>query len=157
MGNYASQAELQTRFEDTAEVEFLTDKAEAAGVDTDVLDDVLEAAEAEIDAALSKRFKTPVNITSNTPLTALLKRKTLDLAEYYLQRRGEDASEVKRLQAERVLEWLDKIVEGKRNLVGAVTVESVACHDPRASWSASNRELPDTSARVFTRETQGRL
>ncbi len=157
IGNYASQAELQTRFEDTAEVEFLTDKAEASGVDTDVLDDVIEAAEAEIDSALSKRFATPVTITGNVPLTALLKRKTLDLAEHYLHRRGEDESEIKRVQAERVLEWLDKLVAGERNLVGAVTVASTTSADPRGTWTSSNRELPDTSARRFTRETGARL
>lgn len=157
MGNYASTAELETRFEDTAEVEFLTDKTEGTGVDTAVLDDVIEAAEAEIDAALSKRFATPVTITDNVPLTALLKRKTLDLAEFYLHRRGEAASEVKIVQAQRVLDWLDKVVAGERNLVGAVTVASTTSADPRGTWTSSNRELPDTSARRFTRETGARL
>lgn len=157
MPNYATTSDLKTRFENIAELEFLTDKAVGTGVDDNVLTDAVEAAEAEIDSALSKRFKTPVTVSGNTPLTALLKRKTLDLSEYYLQRRGEAVSEVRSLQAERVIDWLDKIAKGERNLVGAVTVESVASHDPRAVWTGSNRTIDDTSARRFTRETTGRL
>lgn len=157
MGNYASTAELETRFENAAELEFLTDMPEGQGPDTAVLDDVIEAAEGEIDSALSKRFKTPVTIAGNAPLTALLKRKTLDLAEFYLQRRGEDASDVKDQQAQRVLDWLDKVAKGERNLVGAITVTSTLSDSPRGEWSDSGRELPDTSSRIFTRPFTRRL
>ncbi len=157
MGNYASTAELETRFENAAELEFLTDKAEGSGVDTAVLDDVIESAENEIDSALSKRFATPVDVSLDTSLAALLKRKTLDLAEYYLHRRGEAASEVKALQAERVLDWLDKLVAGERNLVGAVSVASTTSSDPRAAYTDSGRTLSSTSARLFTRKSGERL
>lgn len=157
MGNYLSEAELRTRFENDIELEFLTDKGEGTGVDTAVLDDVIEAAEGEIDSALSKRFLTPVVVTGNAPLTALLKRKTLELAEFYLQRRGEGASDVKDQQAQRVLDWLDKIAKGERNLVGAVTVPSTASNDPRTTWTDSAREIPDGSSRIFTRQSTDRL
>lgn len=157
MGNYASTAELETRFENDAELEFLTDKAEGSGVDTAVLDDVIESAENEIDSALSKRFATPVDVSVDTSLAALLKRKTLDLAEVYLHRRGEAASEVKQDQKTEVLEWLDKVVAGERNLVGAVSVASTTSANPRAAYTDSGRTLSSTSARLFTRKSGERL
>lgn len=157
MGNYASQAELQTRYEDNAEVEFLTDKDEGSGVDTAVLDDVLEAAEAEINSGLAMRYATPVDVSVDTALAALLKRKTLDLAEVYLHRRGEGASEIKQDQLDQVLEWVEKMATGTRRLVGAVTAPSTASSDPRANWSDTSRTLSDTSGRVFTRKSGGRL
>ncbi len=157
MGNYASTAELETRFADTAEVEFLTNKAEGSGVDTDVLDDVIETAEGEIDSALAQRFETPVDVTLDTSLDALLRSKTLDLAEFYLYRRSSQPSQVATDQHLEVLEWLDKIQKGERRLVGAITVPSTTSGDPRAEWTDSGRELPDTSSRIFTRPFTGRL
>lgn len=156
MGNYASQAELQTRFEDAAELEFLTDKTEGSGVDTDVLDDVIEAAEGEIDSGLAMKYATPVDVSVDTALAALLKRKTLDLAEVYLHRRGEAASDVKQDQLDQVLEWIEKMATGKRRLVGAVTVDSTTSGDPRGTWTDSGRST-DSTDRYFTRETTGRL
>lgn len=157
MGNYASTTELQTRFENTAELEFLTDKAEGAGIDTGKLTDAIETAEGEIDSALSKRYATPVDVSVDTTLAALLNRKTLEAAEVYMLRKAEGSPDVKQDQLQEVLDWLDKLVEGKRNLVGAVTVASTASADPRADWTDSGRELPDTSARIFTRPTTSRL
>ncbi|MCZ6654863.1 MAG: DUF1320 domain-containing protein [Planctomycetota bacterium] len=157
MGNYASTAELETRFADTTEVEVLTNQAIGSGVDTAVLDDVIEVAEGEIDSALAQRFLTPVDVTLDTSLDALLKSKTLDLAEFYLYRRGSKASQLAIDQHQEVLDWLDKIQKGERRLVGAVTVPSTVSGNPRAEWTDSGRELPDTSSRIFTRPSTRRL
>lgn len=161
MGDYASQAELEDRFEDNAEIEFLCDVAEGSGMaDADVvirMADVIEAAEGEINSALARKYATPVDTSVDATLLALLKRKTLDLAETYLNRRGEELSEVKRMQREAVLEWCDKVAKGERKLVGAVTVPTTTSSDPRAAWSGSNRTIPDSSARIFTRDTTERL
>lgn len=157
MGNYASNAELKGRFADDEEVAYLTDDPDTGTPTESVLTDVVEAAEAEINSGVAMRYLTPVDVTLDTELAALLKRKTLDLAEYYLHRRGDHASEVKSLQGERVLEWIEKIATGARVLTGAVTVASTASRGDMASWSGSGRTLNSTSKRVWTRETQTRL
>lgn len=167
MGSYLTQLELQTRFHNDAELEFLTDKDEGTGVDTDVLDDVIETAEGEIDSGLAMRYATPVDVSLDTTLAALLKRMTLDLAEVYLHRRGEGASEIKTEQRDRVIEWVEQIATGKRRLVGAVTVASTASDNPRAAWTDTSRTLNDTglagnvsrdkTGRIFTRKSSSRL
>lgn len=157
MGNYASTAELQTRFENVAEVEFLTDKDPGTGVDEDVLVDVLEAAEAEINSGIGMRYLTPVDVSVDVELTALLKRKTLDIAEVYLHRRGEGASEIKLAQLEQALAWIEQMSLGKRVLIGALTAASTASRDPRATFTDSSRDIPDDSGRIFTRRTGARL
>lgn len=157
MGNYATNDELKTRFEDDTELAFLTDNVAAGIADDDVLTDVVEAAEGEINSGLAVRYATPVDVSIDTTLAALLKRKTLDLAEHYLHRRGEAASEIKKDQADQVLEWVDKVSKGERKLVGALTAASTASANPRADWSDSGRTAPDDSKRFFTRETTRRL
>ena len=157
MGNYVSQAELKTRFDGDAEIAYLTDTEETGTPDTAVLDDCIESAEADINSRIGKRYATPVVIAANTELTALLKRKTLDLAEYYLLARGPSVSEQKEKQALRVYEWADAVSEGKFVLSGAVTPPSTASRDPLASWTGSDRDLSDVDTRIFSRETQSAL
>jgi phage gp36-like protein len=157
VGSYLTTTELKTRFEDDAELEFLTDVTEGSGPDDAVLTDVIETAEGEINSGLAKKYATPVDVSADTTLAALLKRKTLDLAEVYLHRRGEGASEIKQDQLDQVMEWVEKMATGARVLVGALTPASTASADPRATWTDTGRELPDTSARIFTRQSGGRL
>lgn len=157
MGDYASNDELKTRFEDDTELAFLTDNVTAGIADEAVLTDVVEAAEGEINSGLAVRYATPVDVSVDTTLAALLKRKTLDLSEHYLHRRGEGASEIKQDQADQVLEWVDKVSKGERKLVGALTAASTTSADPRADWSDSGRTPPTDSERFFTRETTKRL
>ena len=157
MGNYVSQAQLKSRFDGDAEVAFLTDTEETGTPDTGVLDDCIESAEADINSRIGKRYATPVTIAGNTELTALLTRKTLDLAEYYLLARGPSVSDQKEKQALRVYEWADAVAKGEFVLSGAVTPTSTASRDPLASWSGSDRDLDDVDTRIFSRETQSAL
>ena len=157
MGNYATNAELKGRFADDEEVAFLTDDPDTGTPTETVLTDVVEAAEGAINSRLAKRYATPVDTTIDTELLALLKRQTLDLAEYYLHRRGENASEVKALQAERVLEWADKVSTGDWVLPGAVTPASSSSRADVAFWSDSSRTINDASSRVHTRQSYSRL
>jgi phage gp36-like protein len=148
---------LKTRFDGDAEVAYLTDTEETGTPDTGVLDDCIESAEADINSRIGKRYATPVVITANTELTALLKRKTLDLAEYYLLARGPSISDQKEKQALRVYEWADAVASGKFILSGAVTPPSTASRAPLASWSGSDRDLTDVDTRIFSRATMSGL
>ena len=90
------------------------------------LTDAIEAAEAEINAGLSVRYATPVDVSVDTSLAALLKRKTLDIAEYYLVGRGDQVSEHRKNVADAALEWVGLIADGERHLVGASTPAATA-------------------------------
>lgn len=153
--SYATIAELKLRFADDDERAHLTDSAAGAAQDA-VFTGLIDTAEGDINSALATRYATPVDVSVDTTLASLLEFKTIEMAEYFAYRRGEDASEVKRDQYDKVLEWLDKIVKGERVLVGAVIAASTTSVTP-AAWTGSDRTLPDDSPRIFTRGTTGRL
>lgn len=155
MANYATTSELQARFNSAEEVALLTHTVGTP--DATVLTDMLESAEGDINSRIGKRYATPVVVTANTELTALMKRKTLDLAEFYLLREGDRVSALKERQGESVLLWADSIAEGRYVLSGAVTPPSTASRDPLASWTGSDRDLTDVDTRVFSRETMAGL
>lgn len=155
MANYATTTELQARFNSAEEVALLTHTVGTP--DTTVLTDMLESAEGDINSRIGKRYATPVVVTSNTELTALMKRKTLDLAEFYLLREGDRVSDLKEKQGESVLVWANKIGDGTFILSGAVTPPSTASRDPLAAWTGSNRDLTDVDTRIFSRETMAGL
>jgi phage gp36-like protein len=157
MGNYATQAELKARFDGDAEVAYLTDTEETGIPDTGVLDDCIESAEADINSRIGKRYATPVVVTGNVELTALLKRKALDLAEYYLLVRSPSISDQKEKQAERAWEWAAKVADGTFVLSGAATPPSTASRAPLATWTGSDRDLTDVTTRIFSRETMAAL
>lgn len=160
MGNYATNDELQTRFEDVEEVAQLTDTVSVpppSTPDEAVLTDVIENAEGELNSRFAMIYSTPVDVSVDTALAALLKRKTLDLAEVHLLWRGDHASEAKLLQYNSALEWADQIANGELALPGAVTPTPTASRGPLSAWSGSNRTLSSSSPRIFTRETQSRL
>lgn len=158
MGNYLTNAELKTRFEDDAEAAFFTND-EASGVPTDAkLTDIVETAEGMIDSALAVRYATPVDVSVDTTLAALLKRQALDLAEgLMIGGRSERLSDAKQAQIDRVLEWCEKIAKGERVLPGAVTPAGPTSRDPRASWSDHGRTLITASERSASRSTMSKL
>lgn len=132
--------------------------SETTGVpDETKLTDAVEAAEAEINSGLSTRYLTPVDVSLDTSLAALLKRKTLDLAEYYLVGRGDQVSEHRKNLADAVLEWVGLIAGGERHLVGASTPASTESREPLVKWSDSSRTLLSTSGRVFSRSATRNL
>lgn len=157
MGNYATNAELQTRFEGTAELEVLTDKAAGTGVDDDVLTDVVTLAEGDINSRIGRFYATPVDITIDAELAVLLKGKTLDLAEFYLHRRSDHATEVKADQKTDVLEWATAVGIGTFVLPGGVTPASTQSREPVADWTDTARTVDSDRGRVCTRNSFSRL
>lgn len=158
MGNYLSTAELLTRFPNDADAAFFTDDEGAGAPTTAHLNDLIESAEGMINSRLAMRWETPVDVSVDTELSNTLKRMTLDLAEALMvSNRSERMSEAKQAQLDRVIEWADKLSEGKLALPGAVTPVGPTSRDPRASWSGSNRKLTSTSPRIFSRDSMGPL
>ncbi len=151
MGSYATQAELLTRFDSDEDVAYLTGDEATGTPSTAVLDDVLEAAEGQMNMRLAARYATPV-VSTDTSVIAALKRMALDLAEAYLRLRKRPVSEDTQRQIDRVLETLDNLADGSNSLPG-VAVLAGPTSKRTARLTGSGRTLADDSKRYFTRET----
>lgn len=155
MGDYLTQADLKGRFDNDEAVAFLTGTENTGVPDSDVLDEVIASAEAEVNMALAGRYETPVSST-DAATTAAVKLLALDVAEARLRGRKKPVSEDTQRQLDRIEETLVRLEEGKAALPGAaVPTSTTSTVEP--SWSGSNRVINDDSARIFTRETAAGL
>ena len=153
MADYLTQADLTARFGGDIEVSFLTGTEDTGAPDTDVLDEVIAAAEGVVNMSLAVRYLTPVS-SSDAATTAAVKHIALDLAELYLRSRRSLLSDVKEAALQAIIGEngiLDKLARGLRVLPGAAVPESTASRRP-AQWSDTTRVLADTSGRVFGRK-----
>ena len=80
MGNYASTTELKARFEDDSAVAYLTDTSDSGVPDEDVLEEVITAAESELNSYLARKYLIPIDTSSDSGLRYNLRSWTLDLA-----------------------------------------------------------------------------
>ena len=155
MGNYATSDDLANRFENDATVAHLTDTAETGTPDTDVLNELILAAEGEIDSYAGRKYLTPLT-TTDTVLGNFLKSITLDLAVARLVGdRGDLLPEAKAAARDRAIEWLEKLAEGKVVLPAAATQPTTAARDPIAAFGTAG--TGDNSNRLFSRATQANL
>jgi len=60
----------------------LTDRAGGASPDDGVGQRIVAEAEAEVDALLAPRYRTPLDLAAHPELTGVLRARVLDLAEY---------------------------------------------------------------------------
>nr|HQA00215.1 DUF1320 family protein [Phycisphaerae bacterium] len=81
--SYATSTELEQRM-GTALLVQLTDDAGTGVADPAKVAAVLEAAEAEIDSYLARRYQVPVDVAEEPRVAAILRTMTLDLAEHGL-------------------------------------------------------------------------
>ena len=156
MGNYATTTQLETRFDDATELAYLTDNEVAGTPDTAVEEECIASAEGAINTRIGKRYKTPVAST-DASVVALLQGQTLDLAEVNMRKRKPPISEQKERQADKVLEWADRVGDGTYVLPGASTYDSTVSRDPRLTWSTSDRTQDSDDARLFSRDTASGL
>lgn len=160
MGNYATNTELQTRFEDVEEVAFYTDTVLATPPSTPdeaVLTDCVAGAEGAINSRLAMMYDTPVDVSLDSELAALLERMTLDLAECFLRTRKGVLSEAQQLQHDGVKEWAAMIAKGEWALPGGVTPAPTQSRGPTSSFTDWGRTLSSSSKRTTTRETMSKL
>lgn len=156
MGNYATQADIQDEFNDSTELAYLT-SGDASVLDTDALDDAIDAAEADLNTRIAMRYATPVSVSSDTTLAALLKRQTIKITRYYLFGRTNILPDRVAVDYQNALDWADKIADGTYAMSGAITAASTTSRDPRLEWSDSSRTLDDDGGRYFSRDTMSGL
>lgn len=152
MGTYHTATDVRERFESDAELAHLTD---ADTIDTDRVNEAVNASEGEIDSALAVRHKVPANVAGSTVLAAWLKSLALDLTVARLLVRGDNVSTAKKEARDAAHEWLKAAAAGERELPSGSTEDTTESRDPQADWGIAG--TTDTSHRIFSRATQSNL
>lgn len=154
MGNYASTAELEARFEGDPETAALTDNEESGAPDETVLAEVLDDAEGEIDGYAGLKYLVPLDVT-DARTAARLKSVALDLAVWRLHVRTGAVTEVKQLSRDHAVEWLTKLSKGEVVVPQPETPTSTTSRSPIAAYGTAG--TGDSSNRLFSRATQDGL
>ncbi len=152
MGNYATTADLEARFENDSAVAHLTDTWETGTPDDDVLAEVLNYAEGTIDSHLAQQYLVPVDVSGSAVLAAQLKSVALDIAVRHLITRHGKVPESKEAAYDDALAWLLLISERKLQLPSAAALPSTATRDPLFQYGTAGDS--SDSLRKFTRATQ---
>lgn len=158
MGQYLVIADLEARFNSTAEVAYLTGQ-EATGVpDTARENEAIVAGEGDIDSRIGRMYVTGATFVSSAAAAALavMKAYATDCAEYRLRMNlGQTVSDDKTKMYERALAWAAMVGEGKFVLTGATTVASSLGRTPVAAWSTYDRAYANDAPRNVTRASAG--
>ena len=109
---YATNADVEERLGSTLYVQ-LTDDAGTGSADEDKVTESRQAAEAEIDSYVGRRYAVPVDTTGQDELTAMLKSVTLDLAEHRLHARRPPIPEAIRQKRTWAVQWLGRVASGE--------------------------------------------
>lgn len=117
---YVTQSDLEKRF---ALLRWWTDDAAAGAISATIVVEAIALAAAEIDAAASQQYSTPLAATHATT-AALLRDKAGTIAGYKLatRRRELDSAEALRTDYEDALKWLKELAAGRVHLPGETAV-----------------------------------
>ena len=136
---YIVNQDIIDRVGNAAAVQLTTDSG--AVVDTAVLDSVREGAEREVDRYVSKRHRTPVDVSTDADLASAMKALALDVAEYKLLQRRPPIHETKQRMYDAVIKWLESFAKGEANLPGNVTPESTHTDNPISAFGSNTPNL----------------
>ena len=146
---YATIAALQDRLGSLMYAR-LTDRVNGNSANATVAQQVLDAAEAEVNSYLSRRYVTPVDATGDSLLAQTLLSRTLDAAEYHAWRGSPFTSDPPaRVQAayRQLLEWLENVRLGQ--------IVLSAARAPTAAQEESETPRYISRPRSFTAEEMG--
>ncbi len=125
----------------------LTDRVNGTTPNAAVAQELVNAAEAEADSYLARRYATPVDLVARPELANLLAARVLDLAEYAAWKSspfvGDPPQRVHLLYAA-ALQWFEDIAGGKLVLPAAVPPAGPLATDERPRYAGGGR--------VFTAE-----
>ena len=158
MGQYLVIADLEARFNSTAEVAYLTGQEATGTPDAARENEAIVAGEGDIDSRIGRMYVTGATLVSSASAAAVavVKAYATDCAEYRLRMNlGQAVSDDKTKMYERALNWADLVGQGKFVLTGATTVASSLGKDPIAVWSTWDRTYADDAARNVTRASAG--
>lgn len=119
--SYASNADVLSRIGNRLYVQ-LTDDAGNAAADEAKVTDARLGAEAEVNSYLGRRYRVPVDVTTDADIAVCLKSLTLDLVEFRLHARRPPVPQDVRLKREAAIKWLQQIASGAALLPSAVEI-----------------------------------
>lgn len=144
---YTTTSALQARL-GTSVYARLTDRVAGTTADSTVAQQILNEADAEVNAHLARRYQTPVDLAARPELAEVLEARTLDLAEYFAWRGSPFVSDlpqrVKAMHAQ-ALQWLQAVSEGRVDLPAIETDEAAAANSTQVRFDAGG-------GRTFTAE-----
>lgn len=114
----------------------LTDDDDIGVIDTDKTDEAIAAADALVNGYLSRRYPVPVS-----PVPAVVKKLSVDIAVYELFSRLERASETTRDRYRDAVKFLKDVSESRADIAGAVT----------PAENSSNAPVITSAERIFSR------
>jgi phage gp36-like protein len=155
MGNYATVADVKSRFTDDVEVAHLTLDEETATPDEDVINDYIAGAEGEMNSYIGKRYLIPYNTALDSGVAAILKTTCVDLVVYAMAKRNGPVSGPLREGRDDAIDWLAKVAANEIVLPSTETPPSTTSDDP--VFESGTAGTGDTSSRVFSRATQENL
>ncbi len=100
----------------------LTDRVNGTTPDANVAQQIVDAAEAEANSYLARRYATPVDLAAHAELAAVLASRVLDLAEYAAWKSSpftSDPPQRVHLLYAAALEWLEAVAAGRLVLPAA--------------------------------------
>lgn len=142
--SYVTNSDIQSRLGSQAYIQ-LTDDAGSGSADTAKVDEARLGAEGEVNSYLATRYATPVDLTNEPEVQAVLKSFVLDLVSYRLHSRRPPVPADMVRRREEAVTWLSRVASGIVQLPSAITLAE----------SASMGSLPQSAgpARSMTRET----
>lgn len=159
MGNYASTDDLKARFENDAAVAHLTDTADTGDPNTTVLNEVIDRAEAQLDAYIGLKHEIPVKVADHPSLANIMKSLTLDVAQRHLYARHHQVTEAIKELHDEAIQWAKDVASSKDGIAVLPTTDTEPTtlnREPLISVGSADASL-ETSRRIFTRETMDSL
>lgn len=134
MATYATQANLEGRFESAAVLANLT-SASGSTPDATVVGEILDGAEGETNSYLASRLAVPVDLSAHSDSAAFLRSLVLDLAVYAAHlRRPPVPEEVLTARNSRV-EWLVRFAKGEVALPAETAPEPTVQDEPSGTYA----------------------
>lgn len=144
--SYATLDDLKQRL-GTSIYGKLTDRDAGTTADDDVGQEILDGAHGTVNSYLAKRFKVPVDVSSDTARAQFLRRHTLNVAEFDAWQGNpfrKDISERVKFSYQDSIKRLGDIAAGKSELPGATPIASATSTGPTATAIGN--------ARIFTED-----
>lgn len=151
MGNYATIADVKSRYADDTEVAHLT-RDEVTGVpDEAVIEAYIAGAEGKMNSYIGKRYRIPY-ASADPGVTATLKDTCVDLVVYAMTIRAGPVAPALREARDDAMEWLTNVAANATVLPSTDTPPSSESDLPL--FESGTAGTGSTSGRVFSRATQ---
>jgi phage gp36-like protein len=140
---YCTQSDIVEQLDEDI-LEQLTDDAGAGDVDDSVVDRAIADADAEVDAYCMGRYTVPLS-----PVPAMIRRISVDMAIYHLYSRRSDPPEVRKDRYKNAVRFLEKVSTGGITLGAAEPTVAGSNQPVRVSTDKDDRTFTMTKMSGF--------